>query len=120
MKSRRRLLAQFIAAMAAMPLTALGQGSAKPWRVAYFSGGMRPADGAVPAPLRQGLTELGYVEGRNVQYDGRWTQGDASRLPAVAAELAAARPDVVVVRLSGDVGDPTRDKHHSDRHGSAR
>jgi putative ABC transport system substrate-binding protein len=97
MKSRRRLLAQFIAAMAAMPLTALGQGSAKPWRVAYFSGGMRPADGAVPAPLRQGLTELGYVEGRNVQYDGRWTQGDASRLPAVAAELAAARPDVVVV-----------------------
>jgi putative ABC transport system substrate-binding protein len=91
----RRLL--LVAAMAAIPLTALAQGSGKQWRIGYLSGGAKPADGSVPAALRQGLAELGYVEGRNVQYEGRWAQGDVSRIPATAGELVAARPDVVVV-----------------------
>src|SRR4051812_22282052 len=97
MNRSRRLLARLVAALAAMPLTALGQGSAKQWRVGYLSGGARPADGGGAASLRPGLTELGYVGGRNVHYEGRWGQGGLSRLPPAAAGLVAARVDTVVV-----------------------
>lgn len=91
----RRLL--LVAAMVAIPLAAFGQGSAKHWRVGFLNGGPRPGDSAVPTALRRGLTELGYVEGRNIQYEGRWAQGDVNRLPALAAELVASPVDVIVV-----------------------
>jgi len=95
MFSRRQLLLGLAGAIAA-PLHALAQ-TAKQWRIGFLAGGARPADGRAPAALRLGLTELGYVEGRNVLYDARWAQGDVSRLPSVAAELVAARVDAVVV-----------------------
>src|SRR5271166_4795966 len=58
-------------------------------------------DGAAKEPvgaeiLRQGLTELGYVDGRNIRIEARWSGGDNSRLPRLAAELAALKPDVIV------------------------
>lgn len=46
--------------------------------------------------LRQGLHEFGYVEGRNLRTDWRWSGGDTDRLPALARELVALAPDVVV------------------------
>lgn len=42
------------------------------------------------------MRELGYVEGRNVVYERRFADGKAERLPALAAELVALRPDVIV------------------------
>lgn len=96
MNSRRRLLMHVAAAMAAIPLNSLAQGSEKQLRVGYLSGGARPADGGVPGALRVGLAELGYKEGRNLQFEPRWSQGDARKLPALAQELAAARVNAVV------------------------
>jgi putative ABC transport system substrate-binding protein len=46
--------------------------------------------------LRQGLRELGYVEGRNVVIEYRWGQGNLETLPALAAELVHLRVDVIV------------------------
>ena len=46
--------------------------------------------------LRQGLRELGYVEGRNISIEARWSDGSPDRLPALARELAALKPDVIV------------------------
>jgi len=46
--------------------------------------------------FRQGLRDLGYVEGRNVVIESRSAHGKAERLPGLAAELAALRVDVVV------------------------
>ena len=46
--------------------------------------------------LRRGLTELGYVDGQNIRIAVRWSGGDNSRLPRLAAELAALKPDVIV------------------------
>ena len=43
----------------------------------------------------QTLRELGWVEGRNVVYDRVYAEGDFSRLPALAAELVARKPDLV-------------------------
>jgi len=46
--------------------------------------------------FRQGLRELGYVEGRNVTIESRWSGGSPDRLPALARELVALKADVIV------------------------
>ncbi len=46
--------------------------------------------------FRRGLRELGYVEGRNISIEARWSGGSPDRLPALARELVALRPDVIV------------------------
>jgi putative ABC transport system substrate-binding protein len=46
--------------------------------------------------LRQGLRELGYVEGRNIAFEFRYAEGDLARLPALAAELVALQPAVII------------------------
>jgi hypothetical protein len=43
--------------------------------------------------LQQGLQELGWIEGRNVRIDYRWTGGDATRVRTYAAELVKLSPD---------------------------
>jgi putative tryptophan/tyrosine transport system substrate-binding protein len=48
------------------------------------------------------LRELGYVEGRNVVFEYRYADARPERLPALAAELAATAPDVIVA-IGGDV-----------------
>jgi putative ABC transport system substrate-binding protein len=46
--------------------------------------------------LRQGLRELGYVEGKNIVIEWRYAHGDPDRLPALAAELVRLKVDVIV------------------------
>ena len=48
------------------------------------------------AAFQQGLRELGWTDGRNVQIDIRWTGGDTERIRAHAAELVALKPDVIL------------------------
>ena len=47
--------------------------------------------------LVQSLREHGYTEGRDYVFDGRYADGDAARLPALAAELVRAGVDVIVL-----------------------
>ncbi|HEY3066058.1 MAG TPA: ABC transporter substrate-binding protein [Methylomirabilota bacterium] len=47
-------------------------------------------------PLRHGLRDLGYIEGRNLVIEARWGEGQLDRLPALAAELVNAKVDVIV------------------------
>ena len=46
--------------------------------------------------LRQALKDLGYVEGQNVAYVGRWADARQDRLPALAIELVGEKVDVIV------------------------
>lgn len=48
------------------------------------------------AALRDGLRELGWIEGRNIAIEYRWSGGDPSQAAAHAAELIALAPDVIV------------------------
>jgi putative ABC transport system substrate-binding protein len=52
--------------------------------------------------FRQGLSETGYVEGRNVAIEFRWAEGHYNRLPALAADLVARKVDLIFV--SGSSG----------------
>ena len=47
------------------------------------------------AAFRQGLQELGWVEGRNFRADYRWPSGDLDRIRAIAKEFVDQKPDVI-------------------------
>ena len=53
--------------------------------------------------FRDGLRELGYVEGKNIQVEVRWGEGKLERLPALAAELVQLKVDVIVAASSPSV-----------------
>jgi len=46
--------------------------------------------------FRQGMRDLGYVDGRNLSIESRWSEGKTERLTAFALELVRLRPDVIV------------------------
>jgi putative ABC transport system substrate-binding protein len=50
--------------------------------------------------FRDGLRELGYVEGKNLQLETRWGEGNLERLPVLAAELVQLKVDVIVAASS--------------------
>ncbi|MEK6602262.1 MAG: ABC transporter substrate-binding protein, partial [Candidatus Binatota bacterium] len=58
-------------------------------------------DPSTPGPLaeafRQGLRDLGYVEGKNILIEYRYAQGKLDRMPGLVAELVQLKPDVLVV-----------------------
>jgi len=62
-------------------------------------GVLEPTSQEHPAPclfaFQQGLRDLGYVEGQNIRLDYRYGEGQADRLPALAAELVQLAPDVL-------------------------
>lgn len=97
MKRRLALKAFGLLCAAGLRSPAFGQARAKVWRVGFLGSANSPAGGLPPAPLRRGLAELGYVEGRNVAYEGRWANGKLDRLPALAGELVALEVDVIVL-----------------------
>ena len=56
-----------------------------------------PTSATRTAAFRQGLRELGYVEGQNIVIESRYAEGDADRLPNLAASLVGLNVDVMVI-----------------------
>jgi putative ABC transport system substrate-binding protein len=93
---RRTFLAGTGAVLLAAPLAAEAQQAAKVARIGYLTGNLTTGLHLHEA-FRQGLRDLGYVEGRNVVIEYRSAEGKYERLPALAAELVALKVDVIVV-----------------------
>src|SRR6266568_5831703 len=77
------------------PLTAAAQQVAKVARIGYLATNLAGNPHGREA-FRQGLRDLGYVEGRNLVIEYRSAEGKLERLPALAAELVALKVDVIV------------------------
>ena len=75
------------------PSVAWGQGQ-KVFKIGVLTDGMVPWTSSARG-FQDGLRELGYIEGRNVTFEARATQGDSSRLPKLAAELLKSKPDLL-------------------------
>jgi len=82
-------------ALGAAPFATEAQQAAKVARVGYLSHNLA-LNRHLPEAFRQGLRDLGYVEGRNVAIEFRDAEGRVERLPALAAELVALNVDVIV------------------------
>ena len=80
----------------AMTLAAGAQQTGKVLHIGFLAKGLRPTDGTVPAPLRKALQALGYVEGKDIIFEGRWAEVRSERLPALARELVALKVDLIV------------------------
>ena len=97
MTTRRAFLGALAGAVLA-PISAGAQQPTKVWRIGYLHGAARTPDGAPPAALRQALQALGYVDGKDVTYVGRWAEAKRERLPGLAAELVDLKVDLIVTR----------------------
>src|SRR3972149_2488998 len=93
--TRREFIGTLAGSLLAAPLAAEAQQAAKIARIGYLATNLAGLPHLHEA-FRQGLRDLGYVEGRNVVIEYRDAEGKLERLPALAAELVALKVDVIV------------------------
>ena len=99
MKRRKCLLrTTFALALLAVPFMAGAQQLGKIPTIGYLSQQTAPAG----SPYRlleaflEGLRELGYVEGKNIAIERRYTEGNNERLPEFVAELVRIKVDIII------------------------
>jgi putative ABC transport system substrate-binding protein len=96
---RREFISLLGGAAAAWPIAAMAQQPEKIPRIGYLSprsATLRERDES----FRQGLRELGYVEGKNIVIEYRFAEGKFDRLPELAAELVQLKVDVIVTEVT--------------------
>jgi putative ABC transport system substrate-binding protein len=81
-----------------VPLTSAAQQPKQSHRIGYLSGASAAAESSSVEGLRQGLHDLGYVEGQTSSMAYRWADGQVDQLPALAADLVRLPVDIIVAR----------------------
>jgi putative tryptophan/tyrosine transport system substrate-binding protein len=95
--NRRTFLGGLTFGLLAAPLAALAQQAGKVWRIGYLGDGSPASRASINLdPFREGLRELGYIEGQNVVIEARWSDGKNERLASLAADLVRQKVDVIV------------------------
>ena len=97
---RRELLAAVGGAAAAWPLAARTQQPAMPV-VGFLRSTPSASFDHIVAAFRQGLSEVGFVDGRNVAIQQRWAEGRDDRLPALLADLINLKAAMIVANTVG-------------------
>jgi putative ABC transport system substrate-binding protein len=93
---RRAFIAAAAGGLLAAPLTAEAQHSSKVWRIGLLSPLSRSETDRRDG-FRQGMREIGYVDGRDFVIEGRFAEGQYQRIPGLAKELVRMKVDVIVV-----------------------
>jgi len=127
LNKRRNLVIALGATAVLLPVLSLAQQQGKIWRVGILS--VRHVDfldsDNYYGPFRQGMRELGYVDGKNLSIEWRSAEGKYERLPELAADLVRMKVDVIVTNgtsavraaqkatttipiVFGSAGDPVR------------
>lgn len=86
----------FLAAAACALAVPRARAQARAYRIGYLSSSPLKANERALAAFREGLRELGYVEGKNLAIEYRWTEDDVAALPKAAQELIALKVDVIL------------------------
>ena len=96
MLNRRRFLRVLSVGLLVVPFVSEAQQERKIRRIGYLDQG--PAAGNRPylEALRQGLRDLGWLEGQNIAVEARFAEGKTDQLPALAADLVRSKMDVIV------------------------
>src|SRR5262245_64752397 len=92
---RREVITLVGGTVIAWPLATHAQQPAMPV-VAYLNFGSPESDAPRLTGVRRGLSQTGYVEGRNLVIEYRWAGNQADRLPALAADLVQLRVAAIV------------------------
>ncbi len=92
---KRRELMLLLGGAVTAPRALRAQQKAMPV-IGYLSSGSPGPNAANVAAFRQGLSETGYVEEKNVAIEYRWAEGSYDRLPALAVNLVDLKVDVIV------------------------
>ena len=95
MITRRAFVGSLTGSLLAAPLAVQGQ-EGKLYRLGFLGSGSASQFARQVDGMRQGLRELGYVEGRNLVIEYRWADGRYERLAPLAAELVQLKVDVIV------------------------
>ena len=108
--SRRRFLTASVIALAPLGATVEAQEdkAGKVYRVGLLGSATASTAPHLLQAFRQGLRDLGWVEGRNLAIEYRWAEGRLDRLTDLAADLVRLRVDVIV---SAGTPGPTAAKH---------
>ena len=80
----------------AISVAAAAQPAARVYRIGFVTPLSATPEPPTLRALREGLRELGYIEGKNVVIEARFADGRNERLPELAAELVGLKPDVLV------------------------
>jgi putative tryptophan/tyrosine transport system substrate-binding protein len=91
-----RLIVTALLLVLAAPLAAAAQQAGKVWRIGFLGNSTPALEANLVGPFRDGLRDLGYLEGRNVLIEYRWAEGQYERFPALIADLIALKVDVIV------------------------
>jgi ABC-type uncharacterized transport system substrate-binding protein len=94
---RRRDFLGAVVGASSWPLVASAQPSGIP-TIGYLSSLSEAQVAAQLAAFRRGLSEVGYLEGRNIAIDFRWAEGQYERLPGMARELVSRRVSIILAQ----------------------